>query len=216
MDSLVKDPEIRNKLATKLKTEIGNTIHQPTTLSLNLCPLYKRLNSKTFRYNQHTSITSIIEKVPSYVISVQLFLKDKLLVTILGLYADVSAETRFGQTVEINFFIARTVNASIFVVLGENFNENSSNKSVSFQFCLDLSLVNSLGGHYLTKTSMWNNLKRVEKIIDYIFVSKYLLLVIANHGVVSASDFFNTDYKILMISIGLDGLLNFHLNSLHK
>ncbi|KAG9294680.1 hypothetical protein G9A89_008159 [Geosiphon pyriformis] len=53
MDSLVKDPEIR------LKTEIENTTHQPTTLSLNLCSLYKELNSKTFRYNQYTSITSI-------------------------------------------------------------------------------------------------------------------------------------------------------------
>ncbi|KAG9293529.1 hypothetical protein G9A89_005532 [Geosiphon pyriformis] len=45
-------------LATKF---YWNTTYQPTTLSLNLCPLYKKLNSKTFRYNQCTSITNIVK-----------------------------------------------------------------------------------------------------------------------------------------------------------
>ncbi|KAG9302608.1 hypothetical protein G9A89_007312 [Geosiphon pyriformis] len=52
-----------NKPATKLKTEIGNPTHQPTTSSLNLCSLYKGLNSKTFRYNQHTTPTTPIQTV---------------------------------------------------------------------------------------------------------------------------------------------------------
>ncbi|KAG9289654.1 hypothetical protein G9A89_014389 [Geosiphon pyriformis] len=68
-----------------------------------------------------------------------------------GLYADVSAKIRFGQAVEINFFIVRVVNTSTFVVLGGDFNENESKKNVSFHFCLDLDLVNSLGDHYLAK-----------------------------------------------------------------
>ncbi|KAG9295857.1 hypothetical protein G9A89_006596 [Geosiphon pyriformis] len=45
MNSLVKDPEIRNKLATKLKTEIGNTTYQPTTLLLNLLAESKKIGT---------------------------------------------------------------------------------------------------------------------------------------------------------------------------
>ncbi|KAG9284013.1 hypothetical protein G9A89_022787 [Geosiphon pyriformis] len=83
-----------------------------------------------------------MEKVPGKVVSVRLLFRGKLLV---------------------NSFIAKTVNSSTHVVLGEDFNENGSGRST-----------------------------------------------------VSVSDFFNTDYRTVMVLIGLDGLLNVQLNSLHK
>ncbi|KAG9306563.1 hypothetical protein G9A89_004760 [Geosiphon pyriformis] len=51
---------------------------------------------------------------------------NKLSVTVLGLYAGASSETRFGQTLKINSVIVEAVNSSTFVVLGEDFNENRS------------------------------------------------------------------------------------------
>ncbi|KAG9284073.1 hypothetical protein G9A89_022847 [Geosiphon pyriformis] len=82
-----------------------------------------------------------IEEMSGHVISVWFLFRDKLLVTVLDLYADVSTKTRFGQC---------------------------------------------------------------------------LLSAIADYEVASASDFFNTDYKAVMISVGLDGFLDFHLNGLYK
>ncbi|KAG9287997.1 hypothetical protein G9A89_017592 [Geosiphon pyriformis] len=87
--------------------------------------------------------------------------------------------------IEINSFIARTVNTSTFMVLGEDFNKNSFKR-------------------------------KIKKVIDYIFVNKCLLSVIVGHGVVFVSDFFNTDHKAVMISVGLGELLDFYLNGLYK
>ncbi|KAG9296130.1 hypothetical protein G9A89_011983 [Geosiphon pyriformis] len=56
----------------------------------------------------------------------------------------------------------------------------------------------------------------VEKMIDYIFVSKNLLSAVADHKVASVSDFFNTDHRAVVVSVGLGGLLDVCLNSLHK
>ncbi|KAG9288615.1 hypothetical protein G9A89_006716 [Geosiphon pyriformis] len=94
-----------------------------------------------------------IEEISGHLISVWLLFKGKMLIVILGLYTGASAETRFGQACEINSFIVKAVNSSIFTVLGENFNENGSKKSASFKFCLDLKLVNFFGKHSLVKAS---------------------------------------------------------------
>ncbi|KAG9290004.1 hypothetical protein G9A89_010310 [Geosiphon pyriformis] len=66
--------------------------------------------------------------------------------SILGLYTGVSSVVWFFQTNKINSLIAKTVNESTFVILGEDFNKNSSCKCASFKKCLNLGLVNSLLG----------------------------------------------------------------------
>ncbi|KAG9296647.1 hypothetical protein G9A89_002918 [Geosiphon pyriformis] len=136
---------------------------------------------------------SKIEEVPGYLLSIRLLFKGKLSVVILGLYAGASAETRFGQACEINSFIAKTANFSTFIILGGDFNEDRSRKSGNLKFCSDLGL-----------------------IIDYIFVSKNLSSALAGHEVTSVSDFFNTDHNAVLVSVGLGGLLDSHLNSKHK
>ncbi|KAG9302257.1 hypothetical protein G9A89_008748 [Geosiphon pyriformis] len=115
--------------------------------------------------------------------------KSKLSVVILGLYIGVSAKARFSQACEINFFIAKAVNSSTFVVLSGDFNKNRSRKNVSFKFYLDLEL-------------------SAKKVIDYIFVNESLLSAIASHNVIFVSDFFDTDHNAVLVSVGLGGLLD--------
>ncbi|KAG9289037.1 hypothetical protein G9A89_015586 [Geosiphon pyriformis] len=98
-------------------------------------------------------------------------------------------------------------------MLGENFNENSSRKSASFKFCSDLGLVNSFAGYLLVNASTWNNSKSVERVIDFIFVSKSLSFMVVGHQIEPASDFFNTNHSVVLVSIGLGGLLDTSLNS---
>ncbi|KAG9292020.1 hypothetical protein G9A89_017919 [Geosiphon pyriformis] len=137
---------------------------------------------------------SKVEEIPGRVISVQLLFKGKLSVTVLGLYAGASSGARFGQASEVNSLIAKAVNSSNFVILGGDFNENGSGRSASFKFCLSLGLVNSFVG--------------VGKMIDYIFVGGNLSSAVAGHQVVSVSDFFNTNHKAVVVSVGLGGLLD--------
>ncbi|KAG9306520.1 hypothetical protein G9A89_004717 [Geosiphon pyriformis] len=66
---------------------------------------------------------SKVEMVSGQIISVRLLFKDKLLVSVLGLYAGASVSIHFGQASEINSIIAKAVNTSTFMVLGGNFNE---------------------------------------------------------------------------------------------
>ncbi|KAG9299499.1 hypothetical protein G9A89_020670 [Geosiphon pyriformis] len=134
-----------------------------------------------------------VKEVSGHLTSVWLFFKGKLSVVFLGLYADASAKTRFGQACEINSLIAKAANFSIFVVLSGNFNKDRYKKSTSFKFCLDLELVNFFSKHSLIKTFTWGNFQ-----------------------VTSVSDFFNTDYNAILVSIGLDGFLNAWLNGEHK
>ncbi|KAG9294353.1 hypothetical protein G9A89_001858 [Geosiphon pyriformis] len=131
--------------------------------------------------NSLACYVSKIEEVSGRIISVRLLFKGKLSVMILGLYASVSAEMRYSQTSEINFFIAKAVNSSTFVVVGENLNKNSTKRSISFKFYLDLDL----------------------KVIDFIFVAHNLASAVANHKVRMVSEFFDTDYKAVSITIGL-------------
>ncbi|KAG9306459.1 hypothetical protein G9A89_003569 [Geosiphon pyriformis] len=58
-----------------------------------------------------------IEKIPGWIILVQLLFKGKLLVSILSLYASVSTGAKFSQVLEINAFIAKAVNSSTFLVV---------------------------------------------------------------------------------------------------
>ncbi|KAG9299934.1 hypothetical protein G9A89_009662 [Geosiphon pyriformis] len=157
-----------------------------------------------------------VKKVPDYLILIQLLFKGKLSVTILGLYAGISSGTRFAQASTVNFFIAKAVNSSTFVVLDGNFNKNNSGRSVNFKFCLGLSLVNLFAEHSLVKAVTWNNSREVEKIIDFILVSGILSFVVVKHCVNSVSDFFDTDHKSVMVLVGLNGLLDVWLNGLHK
>ncbi|KAG9292895.1 hypothetical protein G9A89_016257 [Geosiphon pyriformis] len=153
---------------------------------------------------------SKVKEVPGRVISVCLLFKNKLLVTVLGLYAGAFSRTRFGQAVKINSFIVRALNSSIFVVLNGNFNENDSKKSASFRFCLDLGLANLFGAHQLVRAPTWSNLRCVEKTINYIFVSDSLSLTVAGQIVASVSDYFNTNHKAVVVLVGLGELLDMH------
>ncbi|KAG9303604.1 hypothetical protein G9A89_018500 [Geosiphon pyriformis] len=165
------------------------------------------MNMAVIMNNSLAYHVSKVKKVPDW---------SKLSVRVLGLYASVLFEARFKQASEVNSLIAKTVNTSTFVVLEGNFNENRSGRSTSFKFCLDLRLVNSFSGHHLTKTSIWSNLRGVKKTINFIFVSENLSLAVAGHGIGSVSDFFDTDHKAVMVSVGLGKFLNICLNSLCK
>ncbi|KAG9297787.1 hypothetical protein G9A89_011302 [Geosiphon pyriformis] len=157
-----------------------------------------------------------VEKISSWVILVHLLFKDKLSVTILGLYAGVSSEKKFSQALEVNSFITRALNSSTFVVLGGNFNENNSKKSASFRFCLDLGLANLFNAHLLVRASMWSNLWGIEKTIDYIFVNDSLSSAVADQIIASVSDYFDTNHRAVVVSVGLGGLLDVQLNDQWK
>ncbi|KAG9298925.1 hypothetical protein G9A89_015947 [Geosiphon pyriformis] len=156
---------------------------------------------------------SKIEEISGYLVFVWLFFKGKLSVVILGLYTDASAKTKFGQAYKINSIIAKTTNSSTFMILGGDFNEDGFRKSASFKFCSDLGLVNSFSKYSLVKASTWGNSWGVMKIIDYIFVSRNLSSILAGYEVASVSDFFNTDYNAVLVSVGLDGFLDVQLNN---
>ncbi|KAG9290642.1 hypothetical protein G9A89_011605 [Geosiphon pyriformis] len=139
--------------------------------------------------NSLTQHVSKVKEISGHVISVCLLFKGKILVSVV-------------------------VNSSNFVVLSGNFNKGKSIKSASFGFCLSLGLVNSFGGHFLAEASMWSNLKGIEKVIDHIFVSGSLILAVASHRVESMTEFFNTDYKAVSVSVGLGGLLDMRLDGI--
>ncbi|KAG9293694.1 hypothetical protein G9A89_019031 [Geosiphon pyriformis] len=65
----------------------------------------------------------------------------------------------FSQAGKINFFIAKTVNKSFFVIFGSNFNEN------------------------VLKKSTWENSKDIIKMIDYVLVSPNLVSVIVHYDI---------------------------------
>ncbi|KAG9302708.1 hypothetical protein G9A89_005182 [Geosiphon pyriformis] len=135
---------------------------------------------------------SKINEISGQIISVCLLFKGKLSVTVLGLYAGVSSGIRFGQAIEVNSFITRALNSNTFVVL-------------------------SVWPTHLVHTH-WSELlcKAIQgvpkKTIDYIFVSDSLSSAVANQIVASVSDYFDTNYKTVMVLVGLGGLLDVHLN----
>ncbi|KAG9301271.1 hypothetical protein G9A89_012654 [Geosiphon pyriformis] len=100
--------------------------------------------------------------------------------------------------------------------LGKNFNENSFCRCVSFKKCFDLGLVNSLLKNLIAKDPTWKNSRDVEKTIDYIFIFSNLVNTIVNHNVMDVSEYFDTNYQAVFMSVSLGGLLDVQLNSIHK
>ncbi|KAG9292412.1 hypothetical protein G9A89_015282 [Geosiphon pyriformis] len=157
-----------------------------------------------------------VSEVPGRLLSVRLLFKNKLLVSILRLYAGASSVVRFSQADEINSLIVKAVNESSFIILGGDFNENGSHKSASFKRCFDLGLVNSLVGSPAAKTSTWKNSRGVTKVIDYVFVSSCLVNAIVHHKVLNVNEHFDTDHRAVSVDLGLGGLLDTCLISLRK
>ncbi|KAG9294300.1 hypothetical protein G9A89_021659 [Geosiphon pyriformis] len=58
---------------------------------------------------------------------------------------------------KINFFIAKAVNSCTFAVVGGDFNENSTKKSASFKFCIDLGLASAVVSHKVEPVSEFFN-----------------------------------------------------------
>ncbi|KAG9285890.1 hypothetical protein G9A89_013315 [Geosiphon pyriformis] len=139
-----------------------------------------------------------------------------LLVSILGLYAGASVFTRFSQVNEINSLIAKAVNESSFVILGGDFNENGSHRCASFRKCFDLGLVNALRGSLFERNATWTNSQGVAKVIDYVFVSSSLVNAILDQSIAGVDEYFDTDHRAVAVSMGLNGLLDINLMSLHK
>ncbi|KAG9295284.1 hypothetical protein G9A89_021215 [Geosiphon pyriformis] len=139
-----------------------------------------------------------VSKVRSHLLCIRLLFKNKLSVSILGLYA----------ADEVNSLIARAVNESFFVILGSDFNKNGSCKYTSFKKCHDLGLVNSLGESSFAKG--------VSKTIDYVFDSSNLVNAIMQHGVFVVNEHFDMDHRAVSVSLDLGGLLDARLNSLYK
>ncbi|KAG9298537.1 hypothetical protein G9A89_018896 [Geosiphon pyriformis] len=155
-------------------------------------------------------------EVPGRLLSIRLLFKNKLSVSILGLYAGASLVVWFSQADEINSLIARAVNESSFVILGGDFNEDGFHKSASFKRCFDLGLVNSLVGSPAVKIPTWENSRGVKKTIDYVFVSSSLVNAIVHREVLNVSGHFDMDHQAVSVDLGLGGLLDMYLNSLCK
>ncbi|KAG9298306.1 hypothetical protein G9A89_002794 [Geosiphon pyriformis] len=157
-----------------------------------------------------------VEEIKGRVLSIHFLFKNKLFVSVIGLYACASGGNRFAQASVINSFIANTVNKSSFVVLGGDFNEDNSVKGVSLRKCLGLGLVNVFGGHSLARISTWSNSRGISKVLDYILVSDSLISAVVDCDVSSVLEFFDTDHLAVSMSIGLGGFLDTHLNSIRK
>ncbi|KAG9303325.1 hypothetical protein G9A89_013651 [Geosiphon pyriformis] len=149
-----------------------------------------------------------VSEMPDQIFCVRLFFKNKLSVSILGLYAGVSSVVWFSQAGDINSLITKTVNKSSFVVLSGDFNENNSRKCASFKKCFDLGLVNSLVESAFAKVPTWCNSCGIAKMIDYVFVSSNLANVMVDHNMASVVDYFDTDHAAVSVSVSLGGLLN--------
>ncbi|KAG9285555.1 hypothetical protein G9A89_006543 [Geosiphon pyriformis] len=122
---------------------------------------------------------SKIYKVSGQLLSVKLLFKNKLSVSILGLYAGASSVV---------------VNKSSFVILGGDFNKDGFCRCASFKKCLDLGLVNFLVGSPAVKKHTWANSRCVIKTIDYVLVSSNLVNAIVNCNVSKVSEHFDPDH----------------------
>ncbi|KAG9290693.1 hypothetical protein G9A89_011656 [Geosiphon pyriformis] len=141
-------------------------------------------------------------------LSVRLLFKNKLSVSILGLYTGASLVVCFSQAGVINSFIAKVINESSFIIFGGDFNEDGSHKCASFNKCFDLGLVNSLGGSLFVKSPTWCNSCGVAKTIDYVFVSSNLINVVVDRSVAGVDDFFDTNHKAVFVSVSIGELLD--------
>ncbi|KAG9295483.1 hypothetical protein G9A89_013512 [Geosiphon pyriformis] len=87
-----------------------------------------------------------ISEVSGQLLSIKLLFKNKLSVSILGLYAGAFSVVQFFQADEINSLVAKAVNEFSFVIFGSDFNKDSFCKHASFRECFDLGLTDSLCG----------------------------------------------------------------------
>ncbi|KAG9302832.1 hypothetical protein G9A89_009609 [Geosiphon pyriformis] len=199
---------METKLRSSVKPWIANKFEGMCIFTSDLEKSFLGAGVAVIMNNSLAQHVSKIEEMPGWIVS--------LSVTVLGLYTGAFSSVHFRQASEMNSIIAKAVNSSTFVVLGENFNECEFGKSMSFRFCSSLGLVNLFTGYLLVNTPTWCNSKRVEKTIDYIFVSESLASSVAKHWVGSVSEFFDMDHNTVVVSIGLERLLDVQLNSLHK
>ncbi|KAG9298387.1 hypothetical protein G9A89_005247 [Geosiphon pyriformis] len=142
-------------------------------------------------------------EVPGQLLSIKLLFKDKLSISILGIYVDASSVAD-----KINSLIAKAINESSFIILGGDFNEDGSHKYASFKKCFDLGLINSLGGSSFVKSPTWYNSCGITKTIEYVFISSNLVGAVVDCGVDGIEDYFNTDHKTVYVSVELGGLLD--------
>ncbi|KAG9298728.1 hypothetical protein G9A89_012796 [Geosiphon pyriformis] len=119
---------------------------------------------------------SKISEVPGWLLSIKLLFKNKISVSILGLYIGA-------------FSVA--VNKFFFIILSGDFNEDGSYKCVSFKKCVDLELINSLVSSLAVKESTWANFRGIMKMIDFVFVSPNLKFNFKNAGKDKWNDFKN-------------------------
>ncbi|KAG9299062.1 hypothetical protein G9A89_020375 [Geosiphon pyriformis] len=133
-----------------------------------------------------------ISEVPSWLLSIKLLFRNKLLVSILGIYTGASS------------------------VAQGDFNKNSSRKCASFKKCLDFGLVNVLDRSSSGKLPTWSNFQDVVKTIDYVLISSNLINTVVSCGVFGVEDYFDTNYQTVSVLVGLGGLLNVRLNSVCK
>ncbi|KAG9304673.1 hypothetical protein G9A89_021453 [Geosiphon pyriformis] len=155
-------------------------------------------------------------EVLGQLMSIKLLFKNKLSVSILGIYAGASSAVWFSQTDKINSIIAKAVNESSFVILSSDFNEDGSCKCASFKKCLDLGLINSLVRSLAVKMPTWENSRSVKRTIDYMFVSPNLVNVMIRRNVSGVSEHSDTDHQAVLVSLGLGELLDMQLNSFRK
>ncbi|KAG9292217.1 hypothetical protein G9A89_023937 [Geosiphon pyriformis] len=111
-----------------------------------------------------------VTEVLGWLLSIKLLFKNKLSVSILGLYAGASLMVWFSQTDEVNSLIAKTVNESSFIVLGDDFNEDGLHKSSP-----------------VVKSPTWENSRGVKKTIDFVLVLSNLVNAVVDHNVVNKS-----------------------------
>ncbi|KAG9296358.1 hypothetical protein G9A89_014950 [Geosiphon pyriformis] len=157
-----------------------------------------------------------VSEVPGQLLSIKLLFKNKLSVSILGLYAGASSAVQFSQTGEVNSLIAKAVNESFFVVLGGDFNEDSSHRCASFKKCLNLGLVNALGGSSYGKLPTWSNSRGIAKMIDFMFISSNLVNAVVSHDMFGIGEYFDTDHQAVSVLVGLGSLLDVQLDSVHR
>ncbi|KAG9291885.1 hypothetical protein G9A89_012170 [Geosiphon pyriformis] len=213
-----------NLVSILMKTKLKDKVHSWLASKFDgVCVFSSGLNSGyvgasvvVIMDNSLAKHVSKISEIPGRFLCIRLLFRNKLLVFVLGLYTGASLTTQFFQTGKVNFLIAMAVNESSFVILGGDFNKNGSHKCASFKRCFDLGLVNSLNGSPFVKAPTWCNSHGVAKTIDYVFVSSNLVGALVDHSVVGVKKFFDTDHKTVSVSVGLSGLLDIQLNSLHK
>ncbi|KAG9307349.1 hypothetical protein G9A89_017178 [Geosiphon pyriformis] len=196
---------METKLKDKAHSWLASKFDGVCVFSSGLASGYIRAGVVMVLDNSLTKHVSKVSKIPGHLFCIKLLFRNKLLVSILGLYAGASLTVRFSQAAEINFLIARTVNESSFVIFGGDFNENGSQKCTSFKKCFDLGLVNSLGGSSSVKLSTWCNSRGVAKTIDFMFILSNLIGAVVDYDVAAVNDYFDTDHKTVSVSMSLGG-----------